>query len=86
MDKKLVTLLLLCLAAVVSGFAGQDYTGHKVVRAFFENEKQLAVVHSWELDVWSRDSALGLGWNDIFFFPVPFQVSLSLILLIYCGD
>jgi len=30
-----------------------------------ENEKQIAEINTWELDVWSRDSNLGLGWNDI---------------------
>jgi len=57
--------LLLCLLALAIVSSQRDYTGHKVVRAFFENEKQIAVVDSWDLDVWSRESTLGLGWNDI---------------------
>jgi murein tripeptide amidase MpaA len=57
---KALLLLALCLALVSA-----NYAGHKVVRAYLENEKQLAVINSWELDVWSRDSSLALGWNDI---------------------
>lgn len=67
---------LLCLTlslAVVSGLAGQDYAGHKMVRAYLENEKQVAVVQSWDLDVWSRDSSLAIGWNDILSLLCPYS-------------
>lgn len=55
-------LLVLCLVVVSA-----NYAGHKVVRAYLENEKQIAVVNSWELDVWSRDSSVSVGWNDILY-------------------
>jgi len=42
-----------------------QYAGYKVARVFLENEKQISVIDSWGLDVWSRESTLGLGWNDI---------------------
>jgi murein tripeptide amidase MpaA len=49
------------LLAVVSA----NYAGYKVVRAYLENEKQIAEINTWELDVWSRESTLGIGWNDM---------------------
>jgi len=58
--KAILLLALLCLAV-----ASANYAGFKVVRAYLENEKQIAEVGTWELDVWSRESTLGIGWNDI---------------------
>jgi hypothetical protein len=56
-------LLLLALCLVV---ASANYVGFKVVRAYIENEKQIAEINTWELDVWTRESTLGFGWNGIF--------------------
>jgi len=42
-----------------------QYVGYKVARVYLENEDQVATVDSWGLDVWSRESSLGIGWNDI---------------------
>lgn len=41
------------------------FEGYSVVRASITNAEQLDVIGSWELDVWSRESTLALGLNDI---------------------
>jgi hypothetical protein len=47
--------------------ASASYEGYTVVRAHIENEKQIAEINTWEIDVWSRDSTLDIGSNDIQF-------------------
>jgi murein tripeptide amidase MpaA len=58
-----LSLLTIVLAQVTR------YDGHKVLRVTVENESQLQalqkVTDSLYLDIWSRDSALGIGANDI---------------------
>eukprot|EP00026_Physarum_polycephalum_P007245 Phypoly_transcript_07303.p1 GENE.Phypoly_transcript_07303~~Phypoly_transcript_07303.p1 ORF type:complete len:408 (+),score=50.77 Phypoly_transcript_07303:397-1620(+) len=58
--KVFLLLALLCLAVTSA-----NYAGFKVVRAYLENEKQIAKVGTWELDVWTKESTLGIGWNDM---------------------
>jgi len=58
--KTLLLLWVLFLAVV-----NANYAGYQVVRAYLEDEKQVAEVNTWELDVWTRDSSLAVGWNDI---------------------
>jgi len=57
-----LVLVVLVAAALVHA---ESLAGYKVVRADIETPAQLAAVKAWELDVWSRDSSLGLGLNDI---------------------
>ena len=70
MMKALLLVLALCLTVV----SATNYVGFKVVRAYLENEKQIAEVNTWGLDVWTRESTLGVGWNDIL---IHFYVFLS---------
>jgi len=56
---------LVVLLVVLSVVNATQYAGYKVARVYLENEDQIATVDSWGLDVWSRDSSLGIGWNDI---------------------
>jgi len=49
----------------VLGEGKERYDGWKVVRAIVTNEEQRYTVEGWGLDVWSRDSVLVLGINDI---------------------
>lgn len=66
MMRTALLVLVVCVLAVIVGAKNEEYAGWKVVRADLETEQQLAMVSSWgELDVWSRDSALVLGVNDI---------------------
>jgi hypothetical protein len=52
---------------LVSGtsLGSSKYAGYKVARAYIENAKQITVINSWDLDVWSRESSIVVGWNDI---------------------
>jgi len=58
---KAVVLFLILLVSLVSA---SQYAGLKVVRAYLENEKQMAQVGTWDVDIWSRESTLAIGWND----------------------
>jgi len=55
----------LLLAALCLAVSAESFAGNKVVRANIETEEQLLVINSWELDVWSRESVLAVGLNDI---------------------
>jgi len=58
-------IIVLALFLALATAFEYKYEGFKMVRAYIANEKQLAHINSWELDVWSRDSSLVIGWNDI---------------------
>lgn len=62
--KTISFLLLLALSWVVV-LGDHNYAGCKAVRAYLADEKQVAEVQTWELDVWSRESTLAVGWNDM---------------------
>jgi hypothetical protein len=53
--------LLFSLLALISAKFG-DY---QVVRTTLRNEKQIEEIEKWNLDVWSHESALAIGENDI---------------------
>jgi len=57
--------LLLLLLSLLALSLGESLAGYKVVRANIETADQLEVIRSWELDVWSRESTLAIGLNDI---------------------
>jgi murein tripeptide amidase MpaA len=57
------TPLLLLYIFLVSAATAQ-YEDHLVVRAYLD-ERQIEEIHPWNLDVWSGDSSLLVGPNDI---------------------
>jgi len=57
--------LLVALLLVSWVCAEESFEGYKVVRAEIATQEQLDVIASWELDVWSRESTLAIGLNDI---------------------
>lgn len=61
----LVTLLLVGLAASEL----VHFHNHQVLRFNIQNEEQKAIIRGLELDVWSYDSELVYGLNDIMVNP-----------------
>jgi hypothetical protein len=67
MDKlrySLLSLLLLFFFNTVEGTA-QDYDGWSIARVVLSNQSQLSGVKNLKLDVWSGESVLRIGPNDI---------------------
>jgi len=61
MRAAVLIVVAVALLAVVNG----AYHGQKVVRAVIETDEQRKTIESWNLDVWSYDSVLIIGENDI---------------------
>jgi len=59
----LVVAALLCLG--LSCACAEDLSGWKVVRATISKGEDLRLLQGWDLDVWSHESNLILGENDI---------------------
>jgi len=61
-------LLIVCVFAAIV-LASVRFDGHKVIRVLVEREDQLEQLNKLQedlnLDIWSGDSVLNLGWNDI---------------------
>eukprot|EP01111_Echinosteliopsis_oligospora_P014984 TRINITY_DN5784_c0_g1_i2.p1 TRINITY_DN5784_c0_g1~~TRINITY_DN5784_c0_g1_i2.p1 ORF type:complete len:403 (-),score=89.33 TRINITY_DN5784_c0_g1_i2:63-1271(-) len=58
-------LAMMMMVMMVAGQTYESYEGWQVVRVNLEHEKHVQLLSNWELDVWSRDSVLGVGLKDI---------------------
>lgn len=62
----ILSFILFILLSLVAG--EDDLHNYKVIRARIEKKGDIIALNDWDLDVWSHDSNLIVGLNDILFF------------------